>query len=132
MKGFFGLIMFWLTISNKYERLRNDPTKQHSVSLGVESILMSILGAGATVGLAYLTYLCFTVEGLAGLLTWIFGLIFAFSALAVFIELVVASLFYAIYQIRLNRHPIGYVALVLSILIIAGSIVAAILILKRL
>lgn len=124
--------MFWLKIRQDYDRIKESPKAETSVKLGVQSLLMSIFGIAATVGFAYLAYLCFTVEGLTGLLTWIFGLISVLAAISFFIELVFASIFYAIYQIKLNRHPLGIVALILSILLNIGTVVAVFLVLKSL
>ena len=126
MKGLFGLFMFWVTVSSEYDRIKGGPKAETSVRMGVESIFMSIFGLIFTVGFAVLAYYCFAAEGLIALLAWLFGIICALSALAIFIRLTVASIVYAAYQMKLNRRPIGIVALVISILMSIASIVLAI------
>ena len=129
MKGLFRFLLFWITISNKYDRLRDDPDRQDSVRLGVTSILMSIFGVIFAVGFAYLAYLCFSVQDLAIILTFIFGIICVISALLCFFQLLVASIFYAAYQLKLNRRPIGIVALVISLFLLVVAIVGIIVVL---
>ena len=132
MRHLFHFLTFWIKISNKYDRLNGDPAKQNSVSLGVSSILMSIFGIISAVGFAYLAYLCFTVVDLAIIVTFIFGILFAISAVMCFFQLSVASMIYAAYQLRLNKRPIGIIALIISLILIVGSVVAIILILANL
>lgn len=129
MRAIFHFLSFWITISNKYERIRNDPTKRNSVTLGITSILMSIFGVISAVGFAYLAFLCFSVEGLSILVTFILGIVCALAAIICFFKLLIASLLYAAYQLRLNKRPIGIVALVVSLLLIVGAVVAIILVL---
>ena len=131
MKGnLFNLFMFWVTVSNKYDRLKSDPEKREkSVSLGVQSLTMSISGILASVGFAVLAYYCFSLEGLEGLLTLIFGLICAVAAVAFFVQLVLASIVYAIYQVKLNKHPLGIISLVVSLLILVATVVAVVVVL---
>ena len=132
MKGLFKLFMFWVTVSNEYDRIKDGHKAQTSVKLGVESLIMSIFGIFATVGFAVLAYFCFSVDDLALLLTFILGIICAAAALAFFIRLVLASIVYAAYQMKLNRRPIGIVALVISILISVATVVAVIVALSSL
>lgn len=144
MKGsMFEAIMFWLSVQNKYEKLKNDPQKREtSVTMGVQSLIMSIVGVTLTVLAAFGTYKCFTlvtigsgmsspvVAGLAGIFVIIGGALCALFALGVFIYLVVASIVYAIYQMKLNKKPIGLVSLIISIVLIVGTIVAVIVLLS--
>ena len=132
MRGLFHFFTFWITISNKYDRLKNNPEKQNSVSLGVTSIFMSIFGVLSAVGFAYLAYLCFSVDDLAIILTFIFGVICAISAVVCFFQMLVASIFYAAYQLRLNRRPIGIVALVISLLFLVAAVAGIIIVLAGL
>ena len=127
MKGFLEFILFWLTIGEKYDRLKKNPDKQDSVILGVTSIIMSITGVVAAIGFSYLAYLAFTVEGLAIILTFIFGLAAAIAAITCFFQLVVAGIFYAVYQMKLNRRVIGKIALALSLILLIATIVGIIL-----
>ena len=129
MRGLFHFFTFWITISNKYDILKNSPDRQKSIRLGVTSIFMSIFGVLSAVGFAYLAYLCFTVDNLAIILTFIFGLASAIAAIACFFQLLVASIFYAAYQMRLNKRPIGLVALIISLLLIVTAVVGIIIVL---
>lgn len=130
--GLLDFLLFWLTISEKYDRLKNDPDKQDSVLLGVSSLIMSVVGVLAAVGFAYLAYLCFTVEGLAIILTFLFGIACIIAAVLCFFQLLVASVFYAAYQIKLNGKAIGKVALAISIIMIVAAIVGIIIVIVTL
>lgn len=132
MRHFFHLFTFWIRISNKYDRLKEDPRKQNSVSLGVTSLLMSIFGLLTAVGFAYLAFLCFSVDDLSILLTFIFGIMCAIAAIACFFQMLVASIIYAAYQLKLNKRPIGIVALVISLVMLVASIVGIIVVIATL
>lgn len=126
MKGLLDFLLFWLTISDKYQRLKRDPDRQDSAVLGVTSLIMSIVGALSAVGFAYLAFLCFTAEGLTIILTFLFGIVSVVAAILCFFQLVVASIFYASYQLKLNKRAIGKVALAVSLLMLAAAIVGLI------
>lgn len=130
--GLLDFLLFWLTISEKYDRLKNDPDKQDSVLLGVTSLIMSVVGVLAAVGFAYLAYLCFTAEGLTIILTFLFGIASVIAAALCFFQLLVASVFYAAYQIKLNGRAIGKVALAISIIMIVAAIVGIIVVIVSL
>ena len=130
--GLLDFLLFWLSISEKYDRLKNDPDKQDSVLLGVTSIIMSIVGVLSAVGFAYLAYLAFTVDGLTIILTFIFGIAAVIAAALCFFQLLVASVFYAAYQIKLNGKAIGKVALAISIVMIVAAIVGIIIVIATL
>ena len=130
--GLLDFLLFWLTISEKYDRMKNDPDKQDSVLLGVTSIIMSIVGVLSAVGFAYLAYLAFTVDGLAIILTFIFGIAALIAAVLCFFQLLVASVFYAAYQIKLNGKVIGKVALAISLLMIVAAIAGIIIVIVTL
>ena len=130
--GLLDFLLFWLSISEKYDRMKNDPDKQDSVLLGVSSIIMSIVGVLSAVGFAYLAYLCFTVEGLTIILTFLFGIACVIAAVLCFFQLLVASVFYAAYQIKLNGKVIGKVALAISILMIVAAIAGIIIVIVTL
>ena len=132
MKGLFHFFMFWLTVSNKYDRLKSSPDRQNSVSLGLTGIIMSIVGVLTAVGLAYLALLCFKAENLTVLIAFPVGILCALSAVVCFFQLLVASIFYASYQLRLNKRPIGIIALVISLLLLIGAIVGIIVVLTSL
>ena len=125
----FNFFLFWLRASEKYDRLESDPSKRDSAILGVESILMSIFGILTAAGLAWLAYICFTVDGLAVILTFIFGIASAIGAILCFFQLLVASIIYAAYQMRLNDRAIGKVALAISLVMLLLAIIAIIILL---
>ena len=126
--GLLDFILFWLSISDKYDKLKKDPDKQDSVSLGVTSIIMSIFGALLAVGFAYLAYLCFTADGLKVILTFIFGFACAVVAIVSLFQMLVAGIFYAAYQMKLNKRAIGKVALAVSLIMLAVAIIGIIVI----
>ena len=131
MKGLLDFLLFWLAIGNKYERLKNDPERQDSVLLGVSSLIMSVVGVLSAVGFAYLAFLCFSAEGLTIILTFIFGIVLVLAAAACFFQLLVASVFYAAYQLKLNKRPIGIIALVVSLLMIVAAFVGIIIVITK-
>ena len=126
--GLLDFLLFWLTIGEKYERLKNNPDKQDSAILGVTSIIMSVVGILAAVGFSYLAYLCFTVDGLGIILTFIFGIASVLAAFLCFFQLIVASIFYAVYQIKLNGRAIGKVALAVSLFMLVAAVIGVIII----
>ena len=123
MKGLLDFILFWLTISDKYERLKKNPDKQDSAILGVTSLIMSIVGVIAAVGFSYLAYLAFTVDGLTIILTFILGIAAVLAAVLCFFQLLVASIIYAAYQMKLNNRAIGKVALIVSLVLLVTAII---------
>ena len=142
-KALGRLIFFWMGVRYKYDRINEDPQwKESSVRMGVESILRSIFGAVFTLLFVFCSLWLFTggvlksmsgAEALAAVI--IYPLIFvvaigcALGALMFYLRLSVAGILYARYQLKLNKKPIGYVALVLSILLSIGTIAAGVLLL---
>ena len=124
MKNLFDFILFWINISCKYDRLKAGPKAASSVNLGVTSLIMSILGIFLTVGFAALAYVCFGVSGLPAVLAAICGILCILAALTCFIYLVLASILYAAYQMKLNRHPVGVASLVVSLFSVVATVVA--------
>lgn len=128
MRGLGKIFMFWVRTSNEYDRIKSDPEKRaKSVSMGVQSLILSILGTVLTVASAVGAFACFSsgTDSLSGLLLLFLGIILALAALSIFIEMVLASIVYAVYQMKLNKRAIGVVALVINLLLI---VIAAILI----
>ena len=111
-------------ISEKYERLKRSPDREDSITLGVTSIALAVTGIFSAVGFVWLAFLCFSAEGLVSILAVIFGVICVLAAFLCFIEMVLASIVYAAYQMRLNRRAIGKVALAISLFLTIGTIVA--------
>ena len=122
MRNLWELFMFWIRISNRYDRLKNSPKAETSVKFGVTSLLLSILGIFFTVGSAALAYTCFSVDGLEAVVAVIGGVICILAAIMFFVQMVLASIVYAAYQMRLNKRPIGIVALIVSLFIIIATV----------
>lgn len=125
MKTIFKAFMFWITISNKYDNIKKDPKRSAtSVILGVTSIIMSVVGIAATVGFALLAYYCFSsMDNLLVLFALIGGIACVGAAVVCFVNLVLASIMYAVYQLKLNKRAIGKIALFTSLLISVGTVV---------
>ena len=132
MRNLFRFLTFWINIGTKYQILKESPSRERSTSLGVTSILMSIFGVLTAVGFTYLALLCFKTEGLTVLVAVPGGIICLLAAVMCFIQLLIASIFYAGYQMRLNKRPIGIVALVLSLLFIVLAIVGVFIVITSL
>ena len=124
---------FWTRVSSKFDRIKQDPQKcEKSVSFGVTSIILSIVGIAFTVGFAVLAYLCLAgMNTLAFFFAFLATIICALTSLACYVNLVLASIVYAIYQMRLNKKPIGKVALIISLLISIGTIIVIIVALSQ-
>ena len=145
MKRFlYDLFMFWGSINRRYRQIINDPTtRERSVSLGVTSIVMGIAGVALSLMFAYFAYACFggmsggwginsaAAAGFAAIFIIVGGVACVVLAGGSFIYLVLASIIYAIYQLRVNRRPIGIIALVLSLILSIGCIVAVIIFLSH-
>ena len=129
----FRALLFWITVSGKYDRLKSDPIKREkSISLGVTGLIMSIVGIALTVGFAYLAYLCLPGMDTAAFLLALVGVIACVAAtIGCFIELVLASIVYAVYQMKLNKKPIGLAALIVSLIISVATVVLVIVVLSR-
>ena len=131
MKKFlFNTFLFWISVSRKYDVLKENPVQSKtSTRLGVTSLIMSIVGIIATVAFAFFTYVCFkSIDG-SGLLFFLVllgGIICAAMSLGCFVNLVLASLVYALYQRKLNNRPIGTAAIVVSLVLILGTIAVVI------
>ena len=125
-KDIIDLILFWISIGEKYERLKQDPQKrENSIQLGVTGIILSIIGAALTVGFGILAYYCFAVSGLISILAVILGAICVLAGFMSLVNLMIAGIVHAAYQMKLNKRAIGIVALVINLLLI---VIAAILI----
>lgn len=133
MKAIFNLLMFWSRVARKYDYLKKDPEKsEKSVSLGITSLILSILGIALTVGFAVLAFICFSNLDSGAFILPLVGAIFStFAAIGCFVDLVLASIVYAVYQMKLNKKPIGKAALVISLLITVATIVVVIIALTQ-
>lgn len=128
------IFLFWQDIGKKYEAIKQDPEKaEKDVSLGVTSLSMSIMGAVTAIAFAYFTFKCFTLIALSTSATGtgrffalIGGIICAVVTLATFVYLILAGIVYANYQRKLNKKIIGKIALIVSVLLSVGTLVAVI------
>ncbi len=131
MKGSGGFFAFWVSASNTFNKLRNDDElRPKTVRMGVNSIVMTVVACVFTFLGGWGALTCFNLISsgdsfLLPLLGLILSLAAAIGGLA---RGFICSLMYWIYQLRLNKKPIGYVALALWILGIVGVVVAIILI----
>ena len=129
-KDIIDLILFWISIGEKYERLKQDPQKrENSIQLGVTGIILSIIGAALTVGFGILAYYCFAVSGLISILAVILGAICVLAGFMSLVNLMIAGIVHAAYQMKLNKKAIGKASLIVCLLLIAvtvGAIVVAI------
>ena len=123
MKDLIDFLLFWLTISIKYDKIKQSPNADTSIKMGVSSLVMSIMGFIATVALGVLAFVCFTAGG-AVVLMWILGIICALSAIVCYVYLVLASIIYAGYQMRLNKRRVGVAALAVSIINTVVTLIA--------
>lgn len=110
MKGFWKLIMYFSTLSMWYNRIISDPEKREkSVYFGVQSIITSIVGA-------VMVILCaFGVSALlksdSGIVAMVFIVLLALLMVVGLFEFTLRGLVAMIYQLRVNKRPIGWVAL---------------------
>ncbi len=132
LKTIWNFFTFWIKIEGKYKKIRDDETKKAtSVSLGVRSIIQSVICGALTIlalwGLSYCVA-NFTSGGSFIILTIIGIIATAFIALSLFVQGLIGGLLYMIYQLKLNRKAVGFVALIIWILVIVAVVVFAFLI----
>lgn len=113
--------------NRKYKELKNDPERAPKiVRYGVSAIIMDVI-AIALVVLCLFTFETITSALLtnAGVVVIVTALIW-FTALSVLIilpvGLIISALISSIYQLKMNKKAIGWIALVLTILTLGGSI----------
>lgn len=134
MKGITSFFAFWLSASNTYHRLKDDEAKRPvTVRMGVVSIIQSVIACAFTIlGLwGFITCLNYIgSEGATSFILPLFGVIISAAvAITAFLRGFVSALIYWIYQLSLNKRAVGFVALAVWILAIAGTVVTLILIL---
>ena len=127
MKGWlYKVFLFWVDVSLKYDKIKSDPEKcETDVSLGIRSLVMSIVGTVATVGCAFLTTRCILGldgSGLGVLLLILGAIICGAATVAFFVDLVLASVVYARYQLKLNKRKIGAASMIVSLVLTVVSI----------
>ena len=134
MKGFLSrAFLFWVSASREFDKIKQDPQKsEESVRFGVRSLILSIVGMIVTVGFSYLAYVCFNSasdNGLSGILMVVGGALCVLIAIACLVDMVLASLLYAIYQRKLNKRKIGLAALIVSLVLIALTVAGIVIVL---
>ena len=129
-RSWFGNILnFWSKADRKYNNLKADEDKKDtSVSLGVRGIIQAILSAVFVALFVFGGVFCFskTEFELAGLLYILGGVISLLCGLAVLVQGFFGALFYVIYQMKLNKRAIGWIALVIWFLCLAGAIAGSV------
>ena len=136
MKNLFhNIFMFWWSVRRKYDIIKIDQQQsERDVRLGINSILMSIIGTAAVIAFAYFAYKCFTWNSDAassgigavagGLFIYLGGAVCVLISISSYTSLVLASIVYAAYQMKLNKKKIGLAALIISIILSVGTIIA--------
>ena len=132
-----GLLNFWTKKSYKFHALKDDETKRPiSVSLGVQSIIQSIISLVAVALGAFLLTTCVNGMKTDALMLIIFVFIGLAASVAVmifsFIQGFLGAMLCWIYQLRLNKKAVGFIAIVVWILCLVGAILAALFILSTL
>lgn len=131
LKAIGGFFTFWMKAGRKYRRLEEDENKREtSSSLGVRSIVQSVVCGALTVlallGLYYCTENFVDIGnggGIYPVLTIIGMVATAFIALAFFVQGVGGALVYMIYQFKLNKKSVRWVALAVWFLVIVAIVV---------
>ncbi|MCM1305930.1 MAG: hypothetical protein NC037_06180 [Bacteroides sp.] len=123
------LIMFNTHLKIRYQRICENPEKREkSVYFGVLSILFSIIGA-------VIVALCaFGISSLMdndNLLSIVFIVILALCILISIVECTIRSLISTVYQLKVNKLPIGWAALAVFIVTFIAMVVVSILMLAK-
>ncbi|MCH5165062.1 MAG: hypothetical protein J1G01_01510 [Clostridiales bacterium] len=139
MRIFFRLLLFWLTIAEKYHNIKKNPEiRDKDVSMGVTGIIMSIVGTILTAAVVFFTYLC--LHGMGGdsaaaisgsFFSFIGGLLCAVVAGLIYIYLNIAAIIYSVYQLVLNKRRVGLAAIIVSVALALGTIGGVILLLTH-
>lgn len=120
----FEFMFYFVKLRSKYERIESDRQKREvSVYFGVMSLINSVIWAMLVVLGA--VGLGFSIEFLGS--SFIIGIVMVIfcGALAVvsLVYLAFGSSMCFVYQLKLNKHPIGYIAIGVWVLCIAASVV---------
>lgn len=133
---FFRFLFFWTPIARKYEMLKNDEERRpKSVTMGVRSIIQSVLcGIFTVLALIGLSFCIqnFTGNGQMPIFTIIGGVAAVVAAVALFINGVIGGLIYMVYQFKLNKRAIRWIALAVWLVVIVAVIVFAVILLGNL
>lgn len=139
MKTIFNALLFWINLSTKYDTIKKDPEKKKkSIYFAVRTILTSLFSAIVVVLSIWGIIACFnnlSSESLSSMMLsifmWIFIVILILVALTGFINGFIASALCVSYQLRLNKKPIGWVALAILIIAFVTAIVVSYLLIAK-
>ena len=116
--------MFWARLSARYQQICSEGRQKNSVYFGVRAIISLIIGVVVVAGCLIGAYFIMTTIGESLLI--IFAIVLAIglaaAALVGLLNGIVASLICVIYQLRLNRGPMGWIALAVWVLFIGAAI----------
>ena len=122
-KATWSFLTFWSQLSTKYARIASNPEqREKSICFGVESIASTIFGA-------IIIVLCaFGVSALisGSALGVILAVLLVIVALVSLVQLIVRGLITMIYQLKLNKKPVGIAALIIWILAVIAAIVLSV------
>lgn len=110
-------------IKRKYDRIANSEKAESSYSFAVSVIILSFLMCAFAAGIG----LFFKMSGSDDDLSAIVGLIMAIFMLLCLASVLLWATIDLVYQFKLNKKPMSWVALAFYLLGIIGSVVAVIL-----
>lgn len=122
------LIKIFIKDSEKFNIIKNSGKSEKSIYFAIVGILSSVLGIAVSLALILCgVFLIESMNGSGNILVAIFGIIAgAAVALSGGLGLIMCSIrgmIVAIYQLKLNRKPIGVIALILNIVIMIAIII---------
>ncbi len=134
MKGIFKVLNFWANLRFRYDTIAKDPErKEKSIYFGVRSIISSIFSAIVIALSVWGIFACsnaMNADSLNAIVAWVFIVLLAVITFTALCNGFVSALISTVYQLRLNKKPIGWVALAILIVSFVGAIIAALLLLK--
>lgn len=134
--GFFSALAhfftFWTTAASKYKRLKaNEEKRDKSVSLGVESIihcistvivvLLCVWGLSACIGFL-------SDPSLGFIMVLILTVALAAMIIVAIVQGFIGGLIYLIYQFKLNKRAVRWVALAVWLFVFVAIVVGTIII----
>lgn len=131
-RGCVDFFAFWVKADRRYKTLCEDPAKKESsIVLGSRAIVSGIVGAAFAMLFLWGMRACFDhvaavrTGSVAGspVLALIGLAACAAGALATLLRGIVGGLVYTVYQFRLNRRPVRWVALAVCLLCFAAVVV---------
>ena len=129
MKGFGQFLMYFSNLSTRYQIIMNSPERREkSVYFGVRSILSSIFGA-------IIVILCaFGISALMdndNILSIVFIILLALCMISALFECTLRALITMIYQLRVNKNLISWVALAVFLITFIAMVVLSIIMIAK-